>query len=361
MSISDRAFIRAYHEDPAHTGRGSIAAIDIGLGSVIPPPHAKFPPTDAPASKEPIAPNQTIAQGEPEAAAPGILSNLPAARIGMTKPHIPLGQSPKAALSAFTSLGAATIPAANSPKPALEIDSVRWPAMCEALLAKSGEGFDRLAADLRAEAAAGHKVTAITGTNRSEGRTTLSLCLARCLAAEAHSRIILVDADFGSPQMASQFGIALERGWEAVLAGDEPLWEMLIESVADRFALALLGSGVSAGATHKSSTATNSAVINSAATSDAIQHRIVPEAFRVAAVLGELAEHFDMVLIDAGPLMPESVTGQWLLEPSVGVHNIILAHDVRRPEARRLAAGCLRIAEAKQRQLGIAETFVSGI
>ena len=61
-------------------------------------------------------------------------------------------------------------------------------------------------------------------------------------------------------------------------------------------------------------------------------------------------------LVDAGPLSADAA-GNWLMEPAVGVHNIILAHDVRNHQAHRLAACCLQLAEAKQRQLGIAELF----
>jgi Mrp family chromosome partitioning ATPase len=367
MSISDQAFIRAYHKDPSHADRGSIAAVDVGLGSVIPPPHAKFPPMNAPGtpdaqnktSHSTSAANTSGSQPVPAEQQPTVaLNSLTAANIGMNRPHIPLGQSPKATLSSLTGVTALTTATAEKPKLAMEIDAVRWPAVCQSLLVKSSDGFDRLAADLRAESATGRKITAITGTDRGEGRTTLALCLARQLAA-ANAKIALVDADFSSPHMAAQLGIAIDRGWEAALAGEEAWWEVMIESVGDRFALALLGSGVStAAASHSSAIAAN-ASINSALTSDLHPLRFVPQAFRIAAVLSELAEHFDIVLLDAGPLAPESATAQWLLEPTVGVHNIIMAHDVRRTEAPKLAAGCLQLAEAKQHQLGIVETFVA--
>ena len=190
MSISDQAFIRAYHKDPSHGDRGSIAAVDVGLGSVIPPPHAKFPPMDAPAAPS----NHKLfrlhlrwaqmfrwaaAEQQPTAA----FNSLTAANIGMNRPHIPLSHSSKATLSSLVGYTAPAATAAEKPKLSLEIDGVRWPAVCQSLLAKSSDGFDHLAADLRTESAAGRKITAITGTDRGEGRTTLALCLARQLAA----------------------------------------------------------------------------------------------------------------------------------------------------------------------------------
>ncbi|HTQ39425.1 MAG TPA: hypothetical protein VMJ32_10370 [Pirellulales bacterium] len=375
MSISDLAFIRAYHKDPSQSDRGSIAAIDIGLGSVIPPPHAKFPPMDAPAAAQSHEQPSASASGSAEeigkATPSGAISDLGAPHAGVSKPHISLGRSPKAALSSYAGFTAAATTASDKTKPALEIDAVRWPAVCETLQAKATDGFDRLAADLCTEAEAGRKVTAITGAARCEGRTTLALCLARQLAA-ANAKVALVDADFSSPQMAALLGIAVERGWETALAGDETLWETMIDSVTDKFALALLGRGVSASApaastgqhavlipvTGSETKGVHVASVHVAGSGDAVPVRFVPQAFRIAAALSELAEHFDVVLIDAGPLGQDSATTQWLLEPTVGVHNIILAHDVRRNEAHKLAAACLQLAEAKQHQLGIAETFV---
>ena len=134
--------------------------------------------------------------------------------------------------------------------------------------------------------------------------------------------------------MAAQLGIVIDHGWEAALAGEEAWWEVMIESVDDRFALGLLGIGVAAAAAASNSAVAASASTNSAVTSDLHPLRFVPQAFRIAAVLSELAEHFDVILLDAGPLAPESATTQWLLEPTVGIHNIIMAHDVRRTERR---------------------------
>jgi Mrp family chromosome partitioning ATPase len=307
MSISDQAFIRAYHEVVTHGGSATGAPIDVGLGSVVPPPHAKFPANQ----------QSTIS----------VDSQAKSSQAG--RPHLQLGRSPIGSLSSFVGQAAVTS-TTEVGRPALEVDAVRWPPVCETLLARHGEKFDTLATELRAEAESGRKVTAISGSRRGEGRTTLALCLTRRLAA-GNERIALVDADFANPALAAQLGLSIDRGWEKSLHGEEALWEVMIESVADRFSLAPL----------------------------AIDRKITestPAAFRIASIFGELADHYDIVLVDAGPLGADAA-GNWLLEPAVGVHNIIVAHDVRNNQAHRLAACCLQLAEAKQRQLGIAELF----
>ena len=162
------------------------------------------------------------------------------------------------------------------PRPALEVDAVRWPAMCETLLMQHGERFDRMAVEICREAGLGQKIIAITGLRRGEGRTTLALCLARRLAA-GRASVALVDADFSNPSLAAQLHISVDRGWEAVMRSEETLWEVMIESVSDRLAVVPLAAE---------------------AASD-----YSPAAFRIAATLNELAEHYDVVLVDAGPIL----------------------------------------------------------
>jgi Mrp family chromosome partitioning ATPase len=142
--------------------------------------------------------------------------------------------------------------------------------------------------------------------------------------------VVLVDADFSNPGVAKQLSLAVQHGWESVLAVGDAVWEATIESAQDRLAIVPLGA----------------AVPNAAAN----RHRL-------AATLLELAAHYEVVLIDAEPI--DARHGQWLLESHNGVSGIVLAHDVRRDDASRLAAACLRLVETGARQLGIAETFVT--
>jgi MinD-like ATPase involved in chromosome partitioning or flagellar assembly len=144
--------------------------------------------------------------------------------------------------------------------------------------------------------------------------------------------VALVDADFACPQVARQLAISIRHGWETALAGDKSLWEVMIESIADRFSLLPLAD-------------------------PAPGDDLAPPVYRMAASLNELADNFDVVLVDAGPLCAESATPQWLLEPAVGVQGVVLAHNVAQTEAGRLATVCLQLAEARQRQIGIAEMF----
>ena len=129
----------------------------------------------------------------------------------------------------------------------------------------------------------------------------------------------------------SRHGVQIDRGWETVLRDEKVLWDVMIESLADRLALVPLSPEV---------------------VSDGM-----PTVDRLAAYSASWQITTIFVLRQRGPLRGDSATSQWLLDPACGVHGVILAHDLRRQRANRVAAVCLQLADAKQRQLGIAEMF----
>jgi len=329
MSTIDQAFIRAYqerlakgtimpaaeavaprtepenarHDDAAAVQSQPIGRIDVAADAAIPPPHAGF-----------------------------IKAEKATSHATAERPVPAFGQSPKAALSSFTETSSGSGSPAAFFKPALEVDAVCWPPICERLLQQFPERFDSMADEIRREAARHCKVVAVSGLRRNEGRTTLVLCLARCLAARAN--VAIIDGDFTNPCLAHQLGIGPEAGWETVLWGKQQLAEITIRSAADRIALVPLASAVESA---------EPAQLN----------------YRVAVSLAELADHYDVVLVDAGPMSDESLVANRFVQPSSGVQGIILTHDVRRGEASRLVAACLDIVVSNQNLLGIAETFAS--
>jgi polysaccharide biosynthesis transport protein len=62
------------------------------------------------------------------------------------------------------------------------------------------------------------RILAITSTARGEGRTTTAISFARSMA-QAGLRVLLIDADFGHPQLESKLGRKLPWGFRDLLAG----------------------------------------------------------------------------------------------------------------------------------------------
>jgi hypothetical protein len=295
-----------------------VACIEIGLGTVIPSPHANF--ADQQSSRN--FGRQRTSEDEPTAH-----RRLQIANIGKPKSRAAFGQSAKASLSSFGMPGVRSSLTGGPLKAALEIDSVGWPKVCSDLLRRCEAQFCRLAKEIQLEAEQGQRVVAISGTARGEGRTTLMLCLAKILSSS--SRIAIVDADFDSPGIASHLRLSVDRGWEAALRGDIELADVMIESLRDRFTILPL----------------------------AARQMHTPRTFEIGETLGRLAEHFELVLIDAGPICEHTRTCDWLCVAGNAVDRVILAHDARRGEQDRLAAAC-SLFEDLPVQIGIAETFV---
>ncbi|HEY2760646.1 MAG TPA: AAA family ATPase [Pirellulales bacterium] len=316
-------------EPTQHVQWRIIDQVDIGLGSVVPTPHANFRLAHGSVAETigttPPSTSSHQAESQPHPAHSPNAASLRAK----------LQRSPKASLSTFAKPIVAAATAAATLQPALEIDAISWPPICELLLAKYGDHFDRLARELKFEAEAGKQAIAIAGLERGEGRTTLALCVARRLATQA-VKVALVEADFAAPQLAEHLGIAIEQGWESALVDDAPIDDILIDSLRDGFTIVPLGRAAKQ-------------VLR-----DFIQPQMMP---RLKSFFDQLKSHYDLVLIDAG--LESSHAGSLLLhDSSLGVDAVIVSHRSRPETARRLAAVCLQLAEAGTPQLGIAELQV---
>ncbi len=229
-----------------------------------------------------------------------------------------------------------TMPDGLAARPTFEVDRFAWPDICNQWIRRAAEPVDQLVQGLLAEAALGRKIIAITGTARGEGRTALTLLLARRMAATG-AKVLAVDADFNSPQLATRLGMAIESGWEQSLAAPDGVspWETMIESLDDRLTIAPLATRTRLNVTAE-------------------------VAERAAQMLNELQARFDTVLVDAGPLLapPEEtpeLQGLFAAEGSFGA--AVIVADVRADDRQRLTALSRLLLDANIAPLGIAENF----
>jgi Mrp family chromosome partitioning ATPase len=140
-------------------------------------------------------------------------------------------------LSAF----AAQKPApATAFKPVFEVDEFRWPAITDDLVTSSRKLFTPVVDLLLAAAAEGRTLIGIGGANTRVGASTVAMCLAR-LIAKSGSNIALVDGNFLKGDLARTLGLEFDQGWEDVLAGNMPLAECAVASLADKMTLVPLG------------------------------------------------------------------------------------------------------------------------
>ena len=121
-------------------------------------------------------------------------------------------------------------------KPVFEVDEFRWPKIVDELLKTSRNLLLPVVDLLLAAAREGRSLVGIAGTNTGAGASTTTMCLARLIAAAGHN-IALVDANFTRGNLASTLGLEFDTGWEDVLAGQIPLAECAVLSLADNMTL----------------------------------------------------------------------------------------------------------------------------
>jgi Mrp family chromosome partitioning ATPase len=219
-------------------------------------------------------------------------------------------QSPKAAAPTFHA--------------AWEVDRLNWPEECDRL--SKDDAFGPLAQTLIDASRRGKKVIAITGLGRGEGRTTLTLCVARRIAQEG-VRVAVLDADFERPHLGRRLGIDMENGWDDVLTDGQPLAEAAVSSLADQLTILPLGRRAAA----------------------------FVSAHTVAA-LQQASQKFDLVLVDMGPVSDEDAHDASPEASSTAAAILVADHRTVRDE--QLSAALERLEAAGVETLGVVETFV---
>lgn len=154
-----------------------------------------------------------------------------------------------------------------------------------------------------------HKVVMIVSSTENEGCTTTAVNLARALASDGKTKVLLIDGNLRSSSLHKVFGLDNRNGLLNTLRGETDPEEVIKKSDIDNLFVVTAGdsSGMLAGMT---------------------------DAHAVDSVLGQLKKHFDFVIMDASPvsLYPDSIN----LCPKVdGVIVVVEAERTRWQVAER--------------------------
>ncbi len=244
-------------------------------------------------------------------------------------------QSTVARLSSFPQVPLTIEPPAPPEfKPAWQVERFTWPRVCRRLMARAAEEFDRLADALLAANARGQKVLAMASCCRGEGTTTLLLCAARRLA-ERGIKLVLVDADLNRPRLAKRLGVELQSGWNEHSGEDATfLGNAVVESAANNLALA--------------------------AVREPTDDHNRGDWSRLAPCLDTLKNHYEMVLVDLGPLESIESVGDFLGRTVGGkIDGILLVRNPRITSEARLAAEQEQLNSSGVALAGLIENFVA--
>ncbi|MEX2111554.1 MAG: hypothetical protein WD845_00110 [Pirellulales bacterium] len=311
MSALDRAFIKAYAEmPPGSCSKPAVDNSDLANGSMG--PHAMPPRPRVPFSASPARTLEPVYAPPPLAASQGTMPK------------------PKAPLSAYA-------PATKSDDALhahVEVDEIAWPQECHDLIDQARRGFDHFADHLTERLTHDERSIAIVGCTPGDGRTLITLAVARHLATRG-IHAAMVDANFANPMLAPSCRITPQCGWTEVVAGQRTLEEALITSRAEGVTLVpCRGRSQSA-----------------APPTDAV---------RLAATFDTLKEQYDLVLLDTGALgTPETLRSFADLARAIRLDAVYLVRDARCTTVEELTGICSALQQARVVVAGIIDNFVA--
>ncbi|MFW6124893.1 MAG: tyrosine-protein kinase family protein [Pirellulales bacterium] len=169
----------------------------------------------------------------------------------------------------------------------------------------------------------------VTSCYRREGRTTISLCLARALARRGDARVVLMDGDFANPQLAKQLGLEAEPSFEDVLAGRAEPRDVAVKSLWDHVSVLLLRGPVEG-------------------------REELLETDRLQRAMAEVQRSYDLVVIDGAPIF--SSPNPLLALADVDTALIVARHG-QTPE-RSIQQAARRLEEADVELLGVVRNFL---
>jgi Mrp family chromosome partitioning ATPase len=270
-------------------------------------------PPRAPRGKSPISPREGSVGRRPLST----FRNRPA-----TDP-IAINQSPARQPAAVPQVEATFAPQTN-------VSAFRWPRVCRAAWQRSAADYQQVADLVLQQSKAERRLIGVAGLRPGDGCTTTLLCLAAAVAGRDR-RVILVDANFRSPQLAIQLGVEPEMGWQDVLARGVSVAEAVIRAHSDRVDLLPLdvrsfdGPQLAAG-------------------------------LQTSVTAGVLRYAYDVVLLDLGAILaPSSFASTIHLLKNMQIDGALVVADRRQADQSDLSMAAERLKENGCEPLGIIE------
>ncbi|MEX0676265.1 MAG: hypothetical protein WD063_04280 [Pirellulales bacterium] len=215
----------------------------------------------------------------------------------------------------------------------LEIDRAAWPAACGELLVRAGRDWDRFTEQLIERMGQGQKCVAVASIARGDGSTTISLALAKHMAARG-LRPVVVDVNPQNPTLVGSCGISAHSGWDDLLSSELPLGEALITAVEDGVTL-LPWRG------------------------PAVAVSQLAGSIRAPGIFGTLREHYDLVLLDTMALVGQTTIADFAsFAAAVRLDALYLIHNVRTTSPDELIAASSKLRRAGLPLAAVIENFV---
>lgn len=211
---------------------------------------------------------------------------------------------------------------------AWEVDDFRWPKLSSELLLSQGSVFDQLLKAIRLRDSSA-RILAVTGMRPGDGRTTLSICLARWAAAQGHNTL-LVDGDLLRGKLVEMSGLEFDLGWQSNATSGLSLGESLIRSTAAKLTLLPLNT-------------------------DRIGAAQLPEsAKQLDKLLSRLRSLYDWIVVDSGTAQEMA---RFHLDSAPMIDVAVVVRNLQATTPQELETAQRHLVGIGIRQLAIAENF----
>ncbi len=249
---------------------------------------------------------------------PGCIALLPHGRVAGVIPHGGEGRglSRLASIDALAARPSGGVLAAINLRPEL--------AVVDATRSVLAEAFRSLYAGLaRRMNESGHRVLLVVGAQAGSGATTVLSNVAASFAG-SERRVLVVDGNFRRPRLAEVFGVAAGPGLGDVLSGAASLEQAVQDCRVEKVSVLTAGSEG-----HR-----------------AVELLTTP---RLARIMGEAKQKFDVVLVDSPAAV---VAGDWLTLAEHVDATLLVVRAMQ--EERGLAARLIgQLREARPEHLGV--------
>lgn len=214
--------------------------------------------------------------------------------------------------------------------PLWEVDRLQWPRVCVELLSAVDRESSEVAKNLLHACQEGMQVLAVTSPRTGSGTSTVACCLAM-LAGRHGLNVALVDGNTDNPSLCYQTNLDLDVDWQEAIARQLPLEEIAVHSVDDQVTLVPLLARLSAPQFSEQN---------------------------MAWMLRELAQSFDLVIVDLGHMQaPKNMVATL---GDLGALNAVVAVVDHRNLNNERIESCLRqIRQTGVSSIGLVENFAA--
>jgi Mrp family chromosome partitioning ATPase len=216
--------------------------------------------------------------------------------------------------------------------PIWEVDQLQWPEVCVKLMDAKMDSLNHVTKHLSEACQEGLQVLAVTSPEGGEGRTTVACCLAM-LAGSRGLKVAIVDGDIENPTLSLQTNLEIDNDWQAAILNHLPLEEVSVHSIDDQITLVPLLGPVD-------------------------QTELPNTDQRIADMLLELTESFDLVILDIGHMNSPNGLMSTLAEQGI-INAAIAVVDNRNSSTQRIETCIRRIRQSGVSSIGIVENFSS--